>query len=118
MMLSPELPVFVEVLVSVLMVAGGFFAFLGSLGLVKLRDFYSRLHTPTKGTTLGVGAILVASAVYHTATSGTLSVHELLVSFFLFITAPVGAHLLARAAVRRGIPNVSGAPERSGEAQG
>lgn len=111
-MLNTEMPFIAEVVVSVLMVVGGLFAFLGSLGLVKLRDFYSRLHTPTKGTTLGVGTILIASAIYHTVTSGSLSLHEVLVSFFLFITAPVGAHLLARAAVRRGIPNVSGAPER------
>ena len=111
-MMNAELPLIAEVVISVLMVTGGLFAFLGSLGLVKLRDFYSRLHTPTKGTTLGVGTILIASSIFHTVTSGRLSLHEVLVSFFLFITAPVGAQLLARAAVRRGIPNISGAPEK------
>jgi multicomponent K+:H+ antiporter subunit G len=107
-----DLPVVAEAIISVLLVVGAFFGFLGSLGLLKLRDFYSRLHTPTKGTTLGVGAILIASSIYHTVTSGSLSLHEVLVTFFLFITAPVGAHLLSRAAVKQGIPNVSGAPER------
>lgn len=118
--MATDLPVVAEVIVSVCLVVGGLFGFLGSLGLVRLRDFYMRLHTPTKGTTLGVGAILLASAVYFTATTGRLSLHEILVTFFLFITAPVSAHLLSKAAVHRRIRNVSGAPEaersRSSEA--
>jgi len=109
-MTNTELPFIAELLISIALVVGGAFGFLGSLGLVKLRDFYSRLHAPTKGTTLGVGATLLASSAYFTITTGRLSLHEILVTFFLFITAPVSAHLLAKAAVHRRIPNVSGAP--------
>lgn len=110
-MTSTELPWIVEAVVSLLLVVGAFFGFLGSLGLLKLRDFYSRLHTPTKGSTLGVGATLIGSAVFFTATTGRLSLHQILVTFFLFITAPVSAHLLSKAAIHIRVKNESGAPE-------
>jgi multicomponent K+:H+ antiporter subunit G len=58
-----------------------------------------RLHAPTKATTLGVGAILIASAVFFSLTDEGLSLHELLITLFLFITAPVSAHLMAKAAL-------------------
>ena len=53
-----------EYLVAFLILAGAVFTFIGSLGLARLRDFYTRLHGPTKATTLGVGSLLIASAVY------------------------------------------------------
>ncbi|MCW8908077.1 MAG: Na+/H+ antiporter subunit G [Sedimenticola sp.] len=86
-----------EYLVSLLIVIGATFTFIGSLGLVRLRDFFTRLHGPTKATTLGVGCILIASAVYFSHREAGISLHEVLVTLFLFITAPVSAHLLARA---------------------
>lgn len=109
-MTSTELPWIVEAIISLLLVIGALFGFLGSLGLLKLRDFYSRLHTPTKGSTLGVGATLIASSVFFTATTGRLSLHQVLVTFFLFITAPVSAHLLSKAAIHTRVENDSGAP--------
>jgi multicomponent K+:H+ antiporter subunit G len=86
-----------ELFLSGLIVVGAGFTCIGSLGLVRFREFYARLHGPTKATTLGVGCLLIASAVYFSVTDG-LSLHELLVTLFLFITAPVSAHLLGRAA--------------------
>ncbi len=53
-----------DYLLSFLILFGAIFTFIGSLGLVKLKDFYTRLHGPTKATTLGVGSILIASAVF------------------------------------------------------
>ncbi len=88
-----------EIILSVLIILGGFFTLVGSIGLFKLPDFYMRLHGPTKASTLGVGAILIASAVYFTSQSGDVSLHEVLVTLFLFITAPVSAHLMAKAAI-------------------
>jgi multicomponent K+:H+ antiporter subunit G len=107
-----------EILLSVLVVAGGVFTFIGSLGLVRLQDFYTRLHGPTKATTLGVGCLLVASSVYFSVTGEGLSLHELLVSLFLFITAPISAHLLARAALHLELPGAvpPPPPEASGSA--
>ncbi|MGJ4729740.1 monovalent cation/H(+) antiporter subunit G [Luteimonas sp. SDU101] len=82
-----------------LLVVGCFFVFLGSFALVKLSSFIHRIHGPTKASTLGVGCILAAS-VLHRAIHGT-GVHprELLITVFLFLTAPVAAHLMSRAAL-------------------
>lgn len=103
---------FAEGLLALLVVAGATFTFLGSLGLARLPDFYTRLHAPTKATTLGVGALLFASAIYFSLSGDGLSVHEILVSLFLFITAPISAHLLARAALHRKLPSVAVMPEQ------
>jgi multicomponent K+:H+ antiporter subunit G len=89
----------IEILVSILILVGALFTFIGSLGLVRLPDFYSRLHAPTKATTLGVGSLLLASALWFSVQGEAVSVHELLIVLFLFITAPIGAHLLAKAAL-------------------
>ncbi len=88
-----------EILLSILIILGGFFTLVGSLGLFKLPDFYMRLHGPTKASTLGVGAVLVASAIHFSVKTGDISLHEVLVTLFLFITAPVSAHLMAKAAL-------------------
>ena len=55
------MPFLVEALISLLLIAGGVFVFIGSLGMAHLRDFYMRLHGPTKATTLGIGCMLIAS---------------------------------------------------------
>ncbi len=102
----------IEFLIAVHLLIGAIFIFIGSLGLVKLRDIYTRLHGPTKATTLGVGGTLIASSIFFTATAPGVSLHEVLVTFFLFMTAPVSAHLMAKTALHLGIPNVSGAEEK------
>ena len=91
----------IEIVVAVFLVVGAVFALIGSFGLVKLKDFYMRLHGPTKATTLGLGGILTASAVYFTATTPAISLHEVLITTFLFITAPVSAHILAKTAMHK-----------------
>ncbi|KJZ16735.1 MULTISPECIES: Na+/H+ antiporter subunit G [Halomonas] len=88
--------VILEGLISVLLIAGGLFAFIGSLGMAHLRDFYMRLHGPTKATTLGMGCILSGSMVYFSATQEGTHLQEMLITLFLFITAPVSAHMLAK----------------------
>lgn len=93
--------VWTELAVAVLMLIGASFALVGSIGLVRLRDVYSRLHGPTKATTMGVGSIILASLVFFSADMGVLSIHEVLITLFLFITAPVSAHLLAKTAMHR-----------------
>jgi len=88
-----------DLLISAFILLGAGFALIGSIGLVRLPDFFSRLHGPTKSTTLGVGSMLIASSLYFSTRSGDPSLHELLVALFLFMTAPVSAHLLAKAAL-------------------
>ena len=100
-----------ETLLSFLVIAGAVFTFIGSLGLVRFRDFYTRLHGPTKATTLGVGCLLLASSIFFSVTGEGLSLHELLVSLFLFITAPISAHLLAKAALHQGLPSGLARPQ-------
>ncbi|WP_448585204.1 Na+/H+ antiporter subunit G [Thermaurantiacus sp.] len=88
-----------EALVAILLLLGGAFVLLGAIGLARLPDIFTRLHGPTKATTLGLGGIVVA-VVLHAAATGQLSLEGLAISLFLFITAPVVAHVLAKAALK------------------
>jgi multicomponent K+:H+ antiporter subunit G len=89
----------VDIVVSIALLIGAFFTLVGSIGLLRFPDFLTRLHAPTKATTLGLGAILLASLLHFGAGRGHLSLHEPLVILFLFMTAPVSAYLLAKAAM-------------------
>ena len=62
-----------EALAAFLIVTGGFFVLLGSIALIRLPDIFTRLHGPTKATTLGVGAIVIASSVAGYAMTGNVS---------------------------------------------
>ena len=93
------LPIWADALIAAMLLVSAFTALVGSLALVKFSDFYKRLHGPTKSTTLGVGGVLIASAVHFTVRGPGLSVHEFLITVFLFLTAPVSAHLLVKAAM-------------------
>lgn len=88
----------IEVFASVLLLVAAFFALVGAIGLVRLPDFFMRLHAPTKATTLGVGGILLASMLL--ALKDGVVLHELLITLFLFVTAPISANLLSQAALR------------------
>jgi multicomponent K+:H+ antiporter subunit G len=88
-----------EIIISLLLLVGGTFALLGSVGLARLPDFFMRLHGPTKATTLGVGAVVIASLVHVGAEEAGFSLRELAITLFLFITAPITAHLLSKAAL-------------------
>jgi multicomponent K+:H+ antiporter subunit G len=103
----------IEWLVSGLVVTGAVFTLIGALGLARLPDFYTRLHGPTKATTLGVGSLLLGSALWFSTRGQGLSLHEVLITLFLFITAPVSAHLLAKAALHLRLPSLAPRPESS-----
>jgi multicomponent K+:H+ antiporter subunit G len=94
-----DLPLWADALVASLLVAAALFAFIGSLGLAKLSDFFCRLHGPTKAATLGVGGTLLASMIHFGVRDGAVSLHEVLIAVFVFLTAPVSGHLLAKAAL-------------------
>ncbi len=101
---------FIDALVAAFLLLGASFALIGSIGLARLGDFYMRLHGPTKATTLGVGGMLIASSIHFSAPSSGVSLHELLVAAFLFLTAPVSAHLVARAALHLGVSTTAEPP--------
>jgi len=90
-----------ELLVSVLIVVGGVFALVGSWGLVRLPSLMERLHGPTKATTLGLGALLVGSVLWFQLGLGIWTTHELLISVFLFVTAPISANMIAKVHLHR-----------------
>lgn len=100
-----------DYLLSFLIMTGAIFTFIGSLGLARLRDFYTRLHGPTKATTMGVGSLLIASSIFFSTRGEGLSLHEVLVTLFLFITAPVSAHLLSKAALHLQSESLAPVPE-------
>jgi multicomponent K+:H+ antiporter subunit G len=89
----------IELVVSGALLVGAFFTLVGSIGLLRFPDFLSRLHAPTKATTLGLGAILVGSMLHFGLQEGQVSFHEPLIVLFLFLSAPVSAYLLAKAAL-------------------
>lgn len=94
----------IEALVALFLLLGSLFALIGAIGLYRLPDFYTRLHGPTKATTLGVGGMVIASMIHFSVTEQSLSLHELLITLFLFITAPVSCHMLAKAALQQKLP--------------
>jgi multicomponent K+:H+ antiporter subunit G len=89
----------VEIIISCFLLFGGAFVLLGSFGLLRLPDFYTRLHAPTKATTLGLAGLLIASMIYFFVAGNGVIVHELLITLFLLITAPVSAHMMAKTAL-------------------
>lgn len=93
-----------EVAVSLFVVIAGFFGLVGSFGLLKLPTPMTRLHAPTKATTLGVGGVLVASMLYSFLDQETVSLHELLITLFLFLTAPITAHFVAKVHLHQNVP--------------
>ncbi|NEV61249.1 Na+/H+ antiporter subunit G [Thiorhodococcus minor] len=105
-----------EAALSILIVVGAIFTLIGSLGLARMPDFYSRLHGPTKATTLGVGSLLIASMIYFSTQDDGISFHEILVTLFLFITAPVSAHLLSKAALHLRVKSLVAPPREVEEA--
>lgn len=94
----------VEALIAILLVVAGVFGLIGSYGLLRLPDTMTRLHAPTKATTLGVGSILIASMIHSWMLEGALSWHELLIALFLFLTAPITATFIAKAHIHRQAP--------------
>lgn len=88
-----------EGLIAALLLAGTFFALVGSIGLLRLSDFMRRLHGPTKASTLGVGCVLVAIMLYQATLGSGFEIRELLITLFLFLSAPISAKMLAKASM-------------------
>lgn len=93
-----------EIVVSALLLIGAFFVLLGSFALVKLPDFYTRLHGPTKATTLGLGSLVLASMVFFMVGLEQMNWQPLLIAIFLFISAPITAHMLIKLALHQQMP--------------
>ena len=91
---------FGQILTALCLLIGSGFVVVGAIGLVKFNDSMTRLHAPTKVGTVGIGMLLLASMI-HSGSLGALSVHETLIMAFLFVTAPISAHFVAKVNIHR-----------------
>lgn len=91
-----------EPIVAVLLLLGAALGFMGALGLVRLPDLYTRMQAATKAGTLG-SCLLAAGVAVHFGTAG-VTARVLLIVFFILLTAPVAAQVIARAAYAVGVP--------------
>lgn len=100
-MTTADLPAWLLLPIALLLVLGGLCTLIGSIGLLRLKHFYERMHPPSMGNTLGAGFVLIASMLVSSGLAGRPVVHELLISVFIVTTAPITAMLVMRAAMHR-----------------
>jgi multicomponent K+:H+ antiporter subunit G len=96
-----EISALPAVLTAVFLVAGAAITLIGSLGLLRLRRFYERVHAPTLGTTLGTACVAIASMIYFSALGTRFVLHELLIVIFVTVTTPISLMILVNAALLR-----------------
>lgn len=75
---------------------------LAGLGILRMPDLFTRMHASTKGASLGVAVLMIAAALYFQDLGVTTK--AIITTLFIFLTAPVAAHMLGRAAHARRIP--------------
>lgn len=92
-----------DVAVIVLVSGGSVFMGLAAVGVVRLPDLYLRMQAATKASTLGLMVLAVAAALHFAELA--VAARAFLIVFFVFLTSPVGAHALGRAAYRAGMPH-------------
>ena len=90
-----------ELLVALLLLASGIVVLLAALGLVRLPDFFLRMHAPALASTLAAWIVTLASIVHFSSRGGGVALHTWLIIIVLAITAPVTTIVLARAALFR-----------------
>lgn len=91
-----------EIISTILIYIGVAFMVIASVGLLRMPDFYIRMSAITKAASLGVGFIVMGVAVYFN--SPDILIKSLAIILFIFLTSPVSAHVIARAAVRDKVP--------------
>lgn len=96
-----QLPGWAALIVSLLLIVGSSIVLIGALGLVRLRTFYQRIHGPAITVSLGAGSLLLASMLYFTVARSRPVVHEVIITVFVLLTAPVVSIMIMRAAVYR-----------------
>jgi multicomponent K+:H+ antiporter subunit G len=107
-----EVPTLSAILTAMLLVVGAAMTLIGSLGLLRLRSFYERVHAPTLGTTLGTTCVALASIIYFSTVEARAVLHELLIIVFVTVTTPITLMVLVRAAVFRDEFESEGQPPR------
>lgn len=98
---TAAIPLWAALPALLLLICGGLFTLIGSIGLLRLDDFLARIHAPAMGNTLGAGCVLIASMLISSALAQRPVIHELLITVLILITSPVTAIMLMRAAILR-----------------
>lgn len=83
-----------KIIISILLLAGSFFILIATIGLVRLKDLYSRLHASTKAPSFGIFLILMGVALYFN--TPMVYVKSLFVVVFIYLTAPLAAHSIIK----------------------
>ncbi|PPA70006.1 monovalent cation/H(+) antiporter subunit G [Jeotgalibacillus proteolyticus] len=92
-----------DILIILFILIGAFFSVVTAIGLIRLPDIYSRTHAASKSATLGVMCILIGTLIFFLTEEGFFNSRIVLGIFFVLITAPVGGHLISRAAYNAGV---------------
>ncbi|MFB1082430.1 monovalent cation/H(+) antiporter subunit G [Jeotgalibacillus sp. JSM ZJ347] len=92
-----------EYFVAAFILIGAFFGVVTAIGLIRLPDLYTRTHAASKSATLGVMSVLIGALLFFLTEEGMFNSRIVLGIFFVLITAPVGGHLIARAAYNSGV---------------
>jgi len=99
-----DLSPWITVPAALLLVVGALLTLVGSLGLLRLPNFYARMHPPTMGNTLGTACTLAASMLVASGLAGRPVIHEVLISLLLALTSPITSIVLMQAARHRARP--------------
>lgn len=99
--MSTPLPLWIDAVVALLLVAAGALTLSGALGLFRYDTFFQRMHPPALTATLSAACVTVASIVFFSALEGRPAIYPILINVLLALTTPVTTLLLARAALRR-----------------
>ncbi|MEO6033364.1 MAG: Na+/H+ antiporter subunit G [Burkholderiaceae bacterium] len=100
-MTPAALPLWIEIPVAVLLLASGVLSLIGAVGLLRLKSFFQRMHSPALASGLGAWCAALASILYFSTLQSRWVLHAWLIAILLAITAPVTTTLLARAALFR-----------------
>ncbi len=90
-----------EVIAGILLLVGGAFSLFAGIGIMRLPDVFIRMHASTKVGTLGSGLIMAGAALLFA--DNLVTFKAVLIVVFLLLTAPIGAHMIGRAAIRIGV---------------
>ncbi len=92
----------IEIISGIVILFGSFFILISAIGIIRMPDLFTRMSATTKASTLGVGLVLIGTALYWQDIG--ISARAIIIITFLFLTAPVAAHIIGRAAYFDKVP--------------
>ena len=83
-----------KIIISVVILLGSFFILIASIGMLRFKDLYGRLHASTKATSFGILLLLIGASLYFNDIQ--VYVKTLLIILFIYLTAPLAAHSISK----------------------